>query len=119
MSDAPDNPAAFIWEHPTAQSFPELHWHSDGCGMEPNYAGWTATPLYTAEAINRPTFAEDVKAMEAASKWISDVWPLLCPLKSEWQEAGFWSDYDEEVFNRRAEVNLQLLAALAARKAKT
>ena len=54
-----------------------------------------------------------VEALEACSQWMSDVFPLLGPLKEEWKQADMWSDYDEEVFNRRATLNLQARQALA------
>ena len=54
-----------------------------------------------------------VEALEACSQWMSDVFPLLGPLKEKWKQADMWSDYDEEVFNRRATLNLQARQALA------
>lgn len=54
-----------------------------------------------------------VDALEACSQWMSDVFPLLGPLKEEWKQADMWSDYDEEVFNRRATLNLHARQALA------
>ena len=54
-----------------------------------------------------------VETLEACSQWMSDVFPLLGPLKEKWKQADMWSDYDEEVFNRRATLNLQARQALA------
>ena len=70
--------------------------------------------LTTALAASRAREAKLREALEACSTWISDAYNLLCPLKSEWQEADAWTDYDEEVFNRRADVNIAARTALSA-----
>jgi hypothetical protein len=54
------------------------------------------------------------EAAKSAFKFAVDVNALLTPLKSEWQQAGFWTEYDEMVFQSRPKVAMALEAALAA-----
>jgi hypothetical protein len=68
------------------------------------------------EAIRRGPDTARTAALEeaakAAFKFAVDVNALLTPLKSEWQQAGFWTEYDEMVFQSRPKVTMALEAAL-------
>jgi len=47
-----------------------------------------------------------------SSQFLSDVYNLLCPIKSEWEQAGMWTEFDEAVFNKRADLNLRIQDAI-------
>ncbi len=74
---------------------------------------------YPALLAIQATEARMAQAVEAersllaeASQFLSDVYNLLCPIKSEWEQAGMWTEFDETVFNKRADLNLRIHEAI-------
>ena len=57
---------------------------------------------------------ELVEAAKLALDFAVKVNALITPLKSEWQQEGMWTDYDESVFQMRPKVTLALQSALDA-----
>lgn len=77
-----------------------------------------AKPTGSALPVAPSLAAQDglVEALELAFDFAVKVNALLTPLKSEWQDANAWSEYDESVFQMRPKVTVALQAALSAIK---
>lgn len=82
-----------------------------------SYARFEHETRLAGERAERERAAGIAEGLEIAARDAFDfacaVNNLLTPLKSEWQQAGFWTEYDEMVFQWRPRVTMALEAALA------